>query len=1267
MFSSMGHAQPSRLGSLTLYANRIASGSVAAIAPFVNGLVYNPNPLRCGVTGSGSLVCDECVQGFINDTGASTQASLVCMQPRFGLLPTGTVRGADINRLLAAAAENLPATLVQGQALPVDPAFSLGFLGDRRASFVGFAGDPSEIAFELGFGPRLGIGCGRTAVGNTAAAGSATAFQTGVGSEHGFYQWYRSPEHNLEFSVAVGGEFTFDGCESPSATELAIYGLADQAAVLAAVRAYVEVNSRALPSSVARQPTLADQCHLGAGYNWTVTIPDPGTYVLVVQGAHDDPADSSADYTVRMACHGGAATAAADPGGIVIDPGTGRVAGSPGATGSFAVRINAVDATTGARAELHAWDFAVAENVPFALRPGCSAATADAEEGAEAISYHPNMGTVPIPGFGANRADCSRTAAFVGSTHEAAPTETRFDLEIPTLSDPEFEEMVCFNPRTGAIALSPRQVGNHAATLAAIDGAGSRLELVTFDINVTGTSAPTQLPTQSPTDVPTSDPSRSPTHRPTATPTPAPTWAPSRLPTTVPTGSPTVSPSASPTQGPTSSPTAAPTSTPTMSPTGAPVNAPFAVSDVCRDQMASISAAANQASSRVGQTSRIEGFRINSVCSNKSAAFAGYYAHRDPDQIRFSVEWTGDGAINDILTSQQTGYSYVTPDRIGNYSGSLIATDSDGAKLSIANWTLVVQTDFGLLVNRTAVDACGWTALWNASFPSRFGQASDTSTTRFDINTTVSLPAHPAGCALDSMFSGFSTAVDSGDPDIAFFYEMDAQAAECSGGSDSTIIDASLWNSKTGRAALVLGQPCSNLVVRIMARSGESTALVLSTSVDVRQPDWHGADATASCSGGVAEEDGVKQDGRYQCDCAIARTNTVPVAASVDNDWTPTCVAGVEANAAAAAADTIVSGVDDRVLIGGAGGALLLLVAAVLVTTRIKLYRLKHRPVDVGTTQDEVLASLGLAATTDIGVGEFGISLHFDAVFGRSTDGWAQFKADLVAALRKAAPQIKAALQVQQPHQQPTARVIVGGTETSRVLVVMPTAKSTRPPEAVAELLAAAAAKGALVVGDGRRRVVDASVAVPRRVPREVPRSALTRIKLLGEGAFGAVHQYQLDERSMPAYFVAAKSIRAGKSSGSADARDALLREAALAALLDHRNVVATVGVVTAPRDVPVLLLLAFCAEGTLEALAAAASPAAVSTAERLTYCAQTLQGLQYIASIRIVHRDVAARNVLLDATMTCKVRARLAASIPTARPSASARCHPLLPCVYPG
>ena len=81
---------------------------------------------------------------------------------------------------------------------------------------------------------------------------------------------------------------------------------------------------------------------------------------------------------------------------------------------------------------------------------------------------------------------------------------------------------------------------------------------------------------------------------------------------------------------------------------------------------------------------------------------------------------------------------------------------------------------------------------------------------------------------------------------------------------------------------------------------------------------------------------------------------------------------------------------------------------------------------------------------------------------------------------------------------------------------------------------------------------------------------------------------------------------------------------------------VATVGVFTIP-DVAALLLLACCSEGTLEALTDAATPESMSAAERLTYCAHTLQGLQYIEARRIWHRDVAARNVLLSATMVCE------------------------------
>ena len=116
------------------------------------------------------------------------------------------------------------------------------------------------------------------------------------------------------------------------------------------------------------------------------------------------------------------------------------------------------------------------------------------------------------------------------------------------------------------------------------------------------------------------------------------------------------------------------------------------------------------------------------------------------------------------------------------------------------------------------------------------------------------------------------------------------------------------------------------------------------------------------------------------------------------------------------------------------------------------------------------------------------------------------------------------------------------------------------------------------------------------------------------------------------------KTAKASTALGAADARGALIREAALGVLLDHRNVIATLGIVTVPRDVPALLILSFCAEGSLEELAADATPDSLTVSARLTYCAQVLQGLQYIAAIRIVHRDVATRNVLLDATMTAKV-----------------------------
>jgi len=60
--------------------------------------------------------------------------------------------------------------------------------------------------------------------------------------------------------------------------------------------------------------------------------------------------------------------------------------------------------------------------------------------------------------------------------------------------------------------------------------------------------------------------------------------------------------------------------------------------------------------------------------------------------------------------------------------------------------------------------------------------------------------------------------------------------------------------------------------------------------------------------------------------------------------------------------------------------------------------------------------------------------------------------------------------------------------------------------------------------------------------------------------------------------------VVAVKTTRSSDiaARGQLLHEAALVALLEHRNIVGIVGVITSPRDMPPIVVLEYCKHGTL-------------------------------------------------------------------------------------
>jgi serine/threonine protein kinase len=45
-----------------------------------------------------------------------------------------------------------------------------------------------------------------------------------------------------------------------------------------------------------------------------------------------------------------------------------------------------------------------------------------------------------------------------------------------------------------------------------------------------------------------------------------------------------------------------------------------------------------------------------------------------------------------------------------------------------------------------------------------------------------------------------------------------------------------------------------------------------------------------------------------------------------------------------------------------------------------------------------------------------------------------------------------------------------------------------------------------------------------------------------------------------------------------------------------------------------------------------------IPTHQKLTFCAEVARGMDYISARRVIHRDIAARNVLLDFAFVCKI-----------------------------
>lgn len=161
----------------------------------------------------------------------------------------------------------------------------------------------------------------------------------------------------------------------------------------------------------------------------------------------------------------------------------------------------------------------------------------------------------------------------------------------------------------------------------------------------------------------------------------------------------------------------------------------------------------------------------------------------------------------------------------------------------------------------------------------------------------------------------------------------------------------------------------------------------------------------------------------------------------------------------------------------------------------------------------------------------------------------------------------------------------------------------------------------------------------------EIPRERVVINRKLGMGAFGTVyggHALLAEDRGWTA--VAVKTLKAGAST---EEKLDFLSEAEAMKRFDHKNVVRLLGVVT--KTEPVCTVMEFMLYGDLKnylldrrhlaCAGASEDPEEEVSARRLTSMAlDVARALSYLAQLRYVHRDVAARNCLVSARRVVKL-----------------------------
>uniref|UniRef100_A0A3B1IW00 Focal adhesion kinase 1 n=1 Tax=Astyanax mexicanus TaxID=7994 RepID=A0A3B1IW00_ASTMX len=147
----------------------------------------------------------------------------------------------------------------------------------------------------------------------------------------------------------------------------------------------------------------------------------------------------------------------------------------------------------------------------------------------------------------------------------------------------------------------------------------------------------------------------------------------------------------------------------------------------------------------------------------------------------------------------------------------------------------------------------------------------------------------------------------------------------------------------------------------------------------------------------------------------------------------------------------------------------------------------------------------------------------------------------------------------------------------------------------------------------------------------EIQRERIELGRCIGEGQFGDVHQGVYSSPENPALSVAIKTC---KNCTSDSVREKFLQEALTMRQFDHPHIVKLIGVIT---ENPVWIIMELCTLGELRSFLQVRKYN-LDLATLILFAYQLSTALAYLESKRFVHRDIAARNVLVSSADCVKL-----------------------------